>query len=334
MPGSLLPARRSPLSLCGSGSIVPAAPAAPQQQAGRGESGPRESAPLPLPPPPWAGAGATTTPTTHAQSSPPFSAVPKETPVDQEMGTRDPCCRPPSPDNVPLLDELEEDPSDGAEPLAEPTIGLKELTDQIQAMMQRLDKRAQAATKLLLEKAQELSTINAKNQEEPTSFSSQLTPMQQLLEQTAESNSQATPLPAPPVTQWSKIIDDAILEGQWEPTGHMACPVACPVVFRDGNPLCAVGKNGSTLAGTSVLPPFLHIGSMIALAAMIYRISTLQLLERHLCLYILTFGFVSAKITNQLVVAHITKSEMSNSRQSNEHIEADGMLDKIRIECD
>ncbi|RMB92983.1 hypothetical protein DUI87_30631 [Hirundo rustica rustica] len=153
------------------------------------------------------------------------------------MGTRDPCCRPPSPDNVPLLDELEEDPSDGAEPLAEPTIGLKELTDQIQAMMQRLDKRAQAATKLLLEKAQELSIINAKNQEEPTSFSSQLTPMQQLLEQTAESNSQATPLPAPPVTQWSKIIDDVKLEGQWEPTGHMACPVACPVVFRDGNPL-------------------------------------------------------------------------------------------------
>ncbi|RMB96472.1 hypothetical protein DUI87_27147 [Hirundo rustica rustica] len=132
---------------------------------------------------------------------PPFLAVPKETPVDQERGTPDPCCRPPSHDNVPLLDELEEDPSDGAEPPAEPpaghTIGLKELTDQIQAVMQRLDEQGQAATKLLLGKAQELSTINAKNQEEPTSFSSQLTPMQQLLEQTAESNSQATPLPAP-----------------------------------------------------------------------------------------------------------------------------------------
>ncbi|RMC20250.1 hypothetical protein DUI87_01096 [Hirundo rustica rustica] len=135
----------------------------------------------------------------HAQSSPPFSAVPEETPVDQERGTRDPCCQPPSPNNVPLLDELEEDPNDGGEPTAEPTIGLKELTDQIQAVMQRLDEQGQAATKLLLEKAQELPTINAKNQEEPTSFSSQLTPMQQLLEQTAESSSsQATPLPAPP----------------------------------------------------------------------------------------------------------------------------------------
>ncbi|RMB96155.1 hypothetical protein DUI87_27216 [Hirundo rustica rustica] len=72
---------------------------------------------------------------------------------DQERGTRDPCCRPPSPDNVLLPDKLEEGPDDGAEPLAEPTIGLKELTDQIQAVMQRLDERGQAATKMLLEKA-------------------------------------------------------------------------------------------------------------------------------------------------------------------------------------
>ncbi|KAJ7425727.1 Choline/ethanolaminephosphotransferase 1 [Willisornis vidua] len=62
--------------------------------------------------------------------------------------------------------------------------------------------------------------------------------------------------------------------------------------------------------GTSVLSPFLHIGSVIALAAMIYKKSAVQLFERHPCLYILTFGFVSAKITNKLVVAHMTKSEM------------------------
>ncbi|RMB92695.1 hypothetical protein DUI87_31004 [Hirundo rustica rustica] len=49
---------------------------------------------------------------------------------------------------------------------------------------------------------------------------------------------------------------------------------------------------------------------MIVLAAMIYKKSAVQLFERHLCLYILTFGLVSAKITNQLVVAHMTKSEM------------------------
>ncbi|RMB92943.1 hypothetical protein DUI87_30682 [Hirundo rustica rustica] len=128
---------------------------------------------------------------------PPFSAVPEEIPVDRERGTCDPCCLTPSPDAVLLPDKLEEDLDDGAEPPAEPTIGLKELTDQIQAVMQRLDERAQAATKLLLEKAQELSTINAKNQEETTSFSSQLTPMQQLLEQTAQRSPQTTPSPAP-----------------------------------------------------------------------------------------------------------------------------------------
>ncbi|RMB97621.1 hypothetical protein DUI87_25883 [Hirundo rustica rustica] len=93
-----------------------------------------------------------------AECPPLFPAVPRETPVDRERGTRDPCCRPPSPDNVLLPDELEEGPDDGAEPTAEPpaepTISLKELTDQIQAVMQRLDERGQAATKLLLEKAQ------------------------------------------------------------------------------------------------------------------------------------------------------------------------------------
>ncbi|RMC04321.1 hypothetical protein DUI87_19140 [Hirundo rustica rustica] len=199
-----------------------------------------------------------------------FSAVPEETPVDQERGTCDSCCQPPSPDNVPLPDELEEDPNDGTEPPAEPptepTIGLKELTDQIQAVMQRLDERAQAAAKPLLEKAQELSKINAKNQEEPTSFSSQLTPT------------------------------IAITNCRKQYQGNA---FACST--------CAVGKNGSTLAGTSVLSPFLHIGSVIALAAMICMKSTVQLFERHPCLYILTFSFVAAKITNQLVVAHMTK---------------------------
>ncbi|XP_060714593.1 choline/ethanolaminephosphotransferase 1-like isoform X2 [Tachysurus vachellii] len=77
------------------------------------------------------------------------------------------------------------------------------------------------------------------------------------------------------------------------------------VIFTGG-----VGKNGSTIAGTSVLSPVLHIGSVILLAMMIYKKSAIQLFEKHPCLYILAFGFVSAKITNKLVVAHMTKSEM------------------------
>ncbi|TRY91916.1 hypothetical protein DNTS_029633 [Danionella cerebrum] len=77
------------------------------------------------------------------------------------------------------------------------------------------------------------------------------------------------------------------------------------VIFTGG-----VGKNGSTIAGTSVVSPVLHIGSVIVLAMMISKKSSAQLFQKHPCLYILAFGFVSAKITNKLVVAHMTKSEM------------------------
>ncbi|XP_077197075.1 cholinephosphotransferase 1-like [Paroedura picta] len=71
-----------------------------------------------------------------------------------------------------------------------------------------------------------------------------------------------------------------------------------------------IGKNGSTIAGTSVLSPGLHIALIIILALMIYKKSTTHVFEKHPCLYALTFGFVCAKITQKLVVAHITKSEM------------------------
>lgn len=71
-----------------------------------------------------------------------------------------------------------------------------------------------------------------------------------------------------------------------------------------------VGKNGSTVAGTSVLSPGLHIGLVLILALMIYKKSTTDLLHTHPCLYTLTFGFVSAKITIKLVLAHMTKSEL------------------------
>lgn len=54
--------------------------------------------------------------------------------------------------------------------------------------------------------------------------------------------------------------------------------------------------------GTSVLSPGLHIGLIITLAIVIYKKSTTHLFENHPCLYVLTFGFVSAKITQKLVV--------------------------------
>ncbi|XP_069760527.1 cholinephosphotransferase 1 isoform X3 [Narcine bancroftii] len=84
-----------------------------------------------------------------------------------------------------------------------------------------------------------------------------------------------------------------------------SCTNYFQVIFTGG-----MGKNGSTIAGTSVLSPASHIGLVITLAVMIYKKSTTHLFEEHPCLYVLTFGCVASKITNKLVVAHMTRSKM------------------------
>ncbi|KAH0952988.1 hypothetical protein HN011_011321 [Eciton burchellii] len=71
-----------------------------------------------------------------------------------------------------------------------------------------------------------------------------------------------------------------------------------------------VGKNGSTVAGTSVLSPIIPFGFVVVPAYTIYRKSAEHVYENHPALYILAFGMVAAKVTNKLVVAHMTKNEM------------------------
>ncbi|XP_043479758.1 cholinephosphotransferase 1 isoform X1 [Leptopilina heterotoma] len=77
-------------------------------------------------------------------------------------------------------------------------------------------------------------------------------------------------------------------------------------VFESGG----VGKNGSTTAGTSVLSPIIPLAFVVVPAFIIYRKSAEHVYENHPVLYILAFGMVAAKVTNRLVVAHMTKSEM------------------------
>ncbi|XP_011142127.1 cholinephosphotransferase 1 isoform X6 [Harpegnathos saltator] len=77
------------------------------------------------------------------------------------------------------------------------------------------------------------------------------------------------------------------------------------VIFTGG-----VGKNGSTVAGTSVLSPIIPFSFVVVLAFIIYRKSAQHVYENHPALYILAFGMVAAKVTNRLVVAHMTKNEM------------------------
>lgn len=77
------------------------------------------------------------------------------------------------------------------------------------------------------------------------------------------------------------------------------------VIFTGG-----IGKNGSTVAGTSVLSPIIPLAFVVVPAFIIYRKSAEHVYENHPVLYILAFGMVAAKVTNRLVVAHMTKSEM------------------------
>lgn len=70
------------------------------------------------------------------------------------------------------------------------------------------------------------------------------------------------------------------------------------------------GKNKSTIAGTSTIFPVFPIGIVITLAVVIAHKSPSNLYENHPCLYLLSFGILSAKVINRLIVAHMTKSEM------------------------
>ncbi|XP_017772685.1 PREDICTED: choline/ethanolaminephosphotransferase 1 isoform X1 [Nicrophorus vespilloides] len=76
-------------------------------------------------------------------------------------------------------------------------------------------------------------------------------------------------------------------------------------IFKGG-----CGKNGSSVAGTSVLSPIIPFSTVLLPAFIIYKKSTEAVYENNPALYTMAFGFVAAKITNRLVVAHMTKSEM------------------------
>lgn len=71
-----------------------------------------------------------------------------------------------------------------------------------------------------------------------------------------------------------------------------------------------VGKNGSTVAGTSVLSPVIALSLVVVPALMISMKSDSLVYENHPVLYIMAFGLVAAKVTNRLVVAHMTRNEM------------------------
>ncbi|XP_054088975.1 cholinephosphotransferase 1 isoform X4 [Zeugodacus cucurbitae] len=62
--------------------------------------------------------------------------------------------------------------------------------------------------------------------------------------------------------------------------------------------------------GTSVLSPSIPLTMVILPALIIAQKSPQNIFTEHSALYILAFGMVAAKVTNKLVIAHMTKAEM------------------------
>ncbi|XP_042239807.1 choline/ethanolaminephosphotransferase 1-like isoform X6 [Homarus americanus] len=76
------------------------------------------------------------------------------------------------------------------------------------------------------------------------------------------------------------------------------------------------GSSFWSLKGTSVLSPVVPLIFILAPAILIAWKSPDGLYLQNPTIYLLTFGCVSARITNRLVVAHMTKSEMAYSDAS------------------
>lgn len=68
------------------------------------------------------------------------------------------------------------------------------------------------------------------------------------------------------------------------------------------------GKNGSTVAGTSVLSPLFPIAVVLYMAYLTARTSSTNLFQRHPCLFVMAFGMACSKISIKLVVGCMTRS--------------------------
>lgn len=71
-----------------------------------------------------------------------------------------------------------------------------------------------------------------------------------------------------------------------------------------------IGRNGSSVANTSIIFPGIPLVLIYCLQLMIANRSAENIYENYTCLYILAFGFVWSKTTIRLIVAHMTKGEI------------------------
>lgn len=71
-----------------------------------------------------------------------------------------------------------------------------------------------------------------------------------------------------------------------------------------------VGRNGSSVAGTSVLSPSIPLMLFVIPAIMIWKKSPSGLYENNSCLYLLFIGLIATKITIRLIVCHMSRNEI------------------------
>ena len=76
------------------------------------------------------------------------------------------------------------------------------------------------------------------------------------------------------------------------------------------------GDNGATIADTSVISPLSNIGLIIFFGISTASQSKCDICQQHPILFLLFIGMLCAKVTNLLVIAHLTRSEIRSFDKS------------------
>lgn len=111
---------------------------------------------------------------------------------------------------------------------------------------------------------------------------------------------------------WSYVLPIVNIESSSIPIigsvigGLVALSDNLPIILTGG-----VGRNGSSVAGTSVLSPSIPLLLFVIQAVMIWKKSPSLLYENNSCLYLLFIGLIATKITIRLIVCHMSRSEIN-----------------------
>lgn len=89
--------------------------------------------------------------------------------------------------------------------------------------------------------------------------------------------------------------------------GYFCCLGRLSIIVIQGG----VGKNGSTIAGTSILSPLVPAGIPLLIGYWMASNSQSHVLQRHPVLFLVSLGTPLIKLSCKIVVSHMTRSEMT-----------------------